>query len=79
MNWLQKISKTSSWVSADPRCYMICADSNVEHMLENLIREAVKQVGIHDRQKIFDYIAPKLREKGLNPDKWIPWIFDKIL
>lgn len=45
--------------------------------VEQLFREATEAIGSQDMQSVFDYMAPKLRERGLNPRYWISWIFSK--
>ena len=45
--------------------------------VEQLFQEATRTVGNKNMQRIFDYMAPKLRERGLNPRFWISWVFRK--
>lgn len=44
--------------------------------VEELFRQAVSMVGAGNHQHIFDYMAPKLRQRGLDPKKWISWVFN---
>ena len=45
--------------------------------VDRLFFEAIAAVGSRNLQRVFNYMAPKLREKGLDPRKWISWIFRK--
>jgi len=45
--------------------------------VDQLFQEAIMAVGGSNMQRVFDYIAPRLKEKGLDPKKWISWVFRK--